>query len=471
MFAAERRRPRPPTFGGARAGAIPRGRRRLSARPRRATLPAAGAEHAWSRRAPPIATNLIALYKALGGGWELRAGPAGRARQRRSIEMEERTNWGNYFSKPRAPETVEQPATGQAVGSRHGQEAVQDGHGSGSLAVVARRGRSRSSAYQYWSRRDEPRCRRGSRRATAGSRRSWSTSPPRKPLRVKEILVDEGDLVKPGQVLVQLDTVTLDAELAEAERQRRGRARRQLAVAKAAHRQAQERDRARQDRGRRARASSSQRAPARSASYDVRKTTLETTTAALAEAEAKLQTAKQEVEVARGERGDDPDPHRRRDAQVAGASAACSIAWPSRARCWAPGGKALTLVNLEDVYMEIFLPVGAGRRGEDRRRGADHRRLRARTASAAGYVSFVSPEAQFTPKQVETQERAREADVPRQDPGARRSSSATTSSTSRPACAASATSRSSESAVWPDWLQNNVVAAGRAARAQPDGLR
>ena len=35
-------------------------------------------------------------------------------------------------------------------------------------------------------------------------------------LRVKEILVDEGDLVKPGQVLVQMDTVTLDAELAEA---------------------------------------------------------------------------------------------------------------------------------------------------------------------------------------------------------------------------------------------------------------
>ena len=36
----------------------------------------------------------------------------------------------------------------------------------------------------------------------------------------------------------------------------------------------------------------------------------------------------------------------------------------------------------------------------------------------AGYVSFVSPEAQFTPKQVETQQRAREADVPGEDPGA-----------------------------------------------------
>ena len=38
----------------------------------------------------------------------------------------------------------------------------------------------------------------------------------KEPLRVKEILVDEGDLVKPGQVLVRMDTVTLEAELAEA---------------------------------------------------------------------------------------------------------------------------------------------------------------------------------------------------------------------------------------------------------------
>src|SRR3954451_16706092 len=37
------------------------------------------------------------------------------------------------------------------------------------------------------------------------------------PLRVKEVLVAEGDLVKPGQVVVRMDTVTIDAELAEAE--------------------------------------------------------------------------------------------------------------------------------------------------------------------------------------------------------------------------------------------------------------
>src|SRR4051794_35680594 len=38
----------------------------------------------------------------------------------------------------------------------------------------------------------------------------------KEPLRVKAVLVSEGDLVKPGQVVVQLDTITLDSELAEA---------------------------------------------------------------------------------------------------------------------------------------------------------------------------------------------------------------------------------------------------------------
>src|SRR4051794_9754340 len=38
----------------------------------------------------------------------------------------------------------------------------------------------------------------------------------KEPLRVQKILVEEGALVKPGQVLVQLDTTTILAELAEA---------------------------------------------------------------------------------------------------------------------------------------------------------------------------------------------------------------------------------------------------------------
>src|SRR5262249_61219683 len=39
----------------------------------------------------------------------------------------------------------------------------------------------------------------------------------KEPLRVKEVLVDEGDLVKPGQVVVRLDTATLEAQLAAAQ--------------------------------------------------------------------------------------------------------------------------------------------------------------------------------------------------------------------------------------------------------------
>src|SRR5262245_659944 len=55
----------------------------------------------------------------------------------------------------------------------------------------------------------------------------------KEPLRVKEILVQEGDLVRPGQVLVRLDTVTLDAQLAEANAQVAA-AQEKLAVAEAA---------------------------------------------------------------------------------------------------------------------------------------------------------------------------------------------------------------------------------------------
>jgi NodT family efflux transporter outer membrane factor (OMF) lipoprotein len=46
-----------------------------------------------------IATNLIALYKALGGGWEMRRGQPFVSDSTR-VEMQNRTNWGDYFMKP-----------------------------------------------------------------------------------------------------------------------------------------------------------------------------------------------------------------------------------------------------------------------------------------------------------------------------------------------------------------------------------
>jgi NodT family efflux transporter outer membrane factor (OMF) lipoprotein len=58
-----------------------------------------------------VAANLIALYKALGGGWE--------PRQREPVvpqdtqrAMKERTRWGDMLSEPRAPEKRESPPAG-----------------------------------------------------------------------------------------------------------------------------------------------------------------------------------------------------------------------------------------------------------------------------------------------------------------------------------------------------------------------
>jgi NodT family efflux transporter outer membrane factor (OMF) lipoprotein len=51
-----------------------------------------------ARTRSQVVTNLVALYKALGGGWELREGQPVITEATR-IEMQKRTNWGRYFSK------------------------------------------------------------------------------------------------------------------------------------------------------------------------------------------------------------------------------------------------------------------------------------------------------------------------------------------------------------------------------------
>ncbi|MGE6761067.1 efflux transporter outer membrane subunit [Corallococcus interemptor] len=57
-----------------------------------------------------IATNLVALYKALGGGWEVRRNQPV-VPEPMQAEMEQRTHWGDMLSTPRTQETktVSQP--------------------------------------------------------------------------------------------------------------------------------------------------------------------------------------------------------------------------------------------------------------------------------------------------------------------------------------------------------------------------
>ena len=218
------------------------------------------------------------------------------------------------------------------------------------------------------------------------------------PLRVKEVLVKEGDLVKPGQVVVRMDTVTLEAERAEAEAALAA-AQEQLAVARAAIvKKRSEIELAKIEKARSGRLVAERAGSQRE--LDVRTMTVKTTTAALAEEEAKLKVALEQVDVAVANvatvqsRIDDATL----TSPVLG-RVLYRLAEPGEVL--AAGGKALTLINLEDVYMEIFLPAkqaAAVKIGAEARITVDYEPRRA----GVGYVSFVSPEAQFTPKEVET---------------------------------------------------------------------
>ena len=217
-------------------------------------------------------------------------------------------------------------------------------------------------------------------------------------LRVKEILADEGDLVKPGQVLVILDTATFDSQLAEA-KLRVASAQERVAGANFAvvrQKSLLENAKLEFERTRKlveANALSQQE-------YDARNTSLQTNTAALAEAEASLQTAKQEVEVAK-QSVTTIQTHIDDATLKSPVLGRVLYRLSEPGEMLAAGGKAMTLVNLEDVYMEIYLPSeqAAGLKiGAEARLTVDFAPGRA----AAAYVSFVSPEAQFTPKQVET---------------------------------------------------------------------
>jgi HlyD family secretion protein len=220
----------------------------------------------------------------------------------------------------------------------------------------------------------------------------------KEPLRVKEILVDEGALVTPGQILVRLDTVTLEAELAEANAAV-VLAQERLAFAKASIlKQRSEIKLATVEAVRStklvAEGAGSQR------ELDVRTTKVDTTKATLTEAQATLESAKRSIEVAQANaatiqtRIDDATLRSPVTGRVL-----YRLAEPGEVL--SPGGKALTLVNLEDIYMEIFLPSQQAASipiGAEGRITVDYDPVHA----IAGFVSFVSPEAQFTPKQVET---------------------------------------------------------------------
>ncbi len=216
--------------------------------------------------------------------------------------------------------------------------------------------------------------------------------------RVDRVMAKEGSLVSAEDVLVEMDTDELSAAL--------DRAKAEVVLARQTKAEAQAVVVQRESEERRA-AQELARATALLAGQNIsqtvfedRETTHEVAQAVLGAARARVATADSQILAAEAEM-------RRIEAKIE--DSALFAPMPGRVlyRLAEPGEVVgagepiLTLLSLENVYMEVFLPAreaGLLPIGADARIVLDALPDFAIPAS----VSFVSPEAQFTPKQVET---------------------------------------------------------------------
>lgn len=218
------------------------------------------------------------------------------------------------------------------------------------------------------------------------------------PGRVKEAVVNEGDLVAIGQIVARMDVAQLEAQLA--------RARADVANAKSIVAAAQA-----QSVGARyqlelaikklkrtdkllARGSVSRE------TYDIEVTERDVAQANSKAAEANFYSALRNVDAAQAVANEIAT-------QISDAELTSPVFGRVLYRLAEPGevlgsgGKILTIVNYEDIYMEIFLPAHLAHLvnvGSDARLKLDIWEF-----GVPAQVSFVSPDSQFTPKQVETE--------------------------------------------------------------------
>jgi HlyD family secretion protein len=216
--------------------------------------------------------------------------------------------------------------------------------------------------------------------------------------RVVEVAVDEGDLVERGQVLARMDTAELEASLARAEAEVAS-ARESVAAARATVVQRESELIFAEQELRRALALlargnvSQQRADQAQSQRDAARAALDAARAQLTSAERAVDAASAETRRIRTQID---------DAVLAapeGGRVLYRLAEPGEVL--GAGGRVATLLNLTDVHMTIFLPTAEAGRvliGNEARIVLDAYPQYVIPAQ----VTFVSPEAQFTPREVET---------------------------------------------------------------------
>ncbi|WP_367353735.1 HlyD family secretion protein [Agrobacterium pusense] len=246
--------------------------------------------------------------------------------------------------------------------------------------------------------------------------------------RLQDIMVREGDFVKAGQVLAQMDTAQLEARKRQAEAQlRRAKIAIDTAHSLVAQREAEKTSALAVVEQRKAQLDSASKTNARSkqlltgnavsqqivddseAAEQSARATLASAQASLAASDAAINAAKAQIVDAEAAVDAAQADIESIETDIADATLKSPrdgrvqyrIAQPGEVL--SAGGRVLNLVDLGDVYMTFFLPTAeAGRTSM----GSDVRLI---LDAAAQYtipakVSFVADVAQFTPKTVETEE-------------------------------------------------------------------
>ena len=216
--------------------------------------------------------------------------------------------------------------------------------------------------------------------------------------RVEEVLANEGDLIDAGQVVARMDTATLEAQLRQAEAQVKQARDAKASVAALVSQRQSELAFAERDLDRSLELTT--KGFISKQETDLKRTKQETATAAVAAAKAQLIEAESAIQAAiaatDGLRTEIAD-----GTLKAPRLGRVQYRLAEPGEVLAAGGKVLTLLDLSDVYLTLFLPeTVAGRVAL----GAEARLVLDAVPNLVipAQVSFVAAKSQFTPKAVET---------------------------------------------------------------------
>lgn len=215
--------------------------------------------------------------------------------------------------------------------------------------------------------------------------------------RVEDVRVREGDLVSPGQVVATVEISQLQAQLHRADAEIAS-AQSQVAAAEAQVKMSKAQLTLAEQELNRA-ASLLDRGHTPQESYDIRKTERDVAISALASAAANQTSRERGVDAAMATAEEIKT-------QINDGVLTSPVMGRVLYRLAEPGevlgngGKVLTIVDHDDIYMEFFLPSAQAHLVNV---GSEARiKLDILDFGIPATVSFVSPDSQFTPKQVET---------------------------------------------------------------------